>query len=323
MASRDRQDLSAAAARVSVVVPARNEEATLAPLLDALLRQTHRPDEVVVADAGSTDGTLRLAARYLNDGVRAVSIGPAWPGAARNAAIREAHHEWLALIDAGCQPDPFWLEELLAPLAADPGLDLVLGDHVPVVEGEWDRIQALALMSPRDPRTGLHGPSVASLLIRRRLWAQVGGFREDLRAAEDHLFFAALAAAGARSAWAPRAVVHWRMSPGPAMACRRLVSYAEHHIRAGLFRTWHRRVMAMHAAAIVLLAGLPFAVALGTLSVLLAARTTVTAWRRRANLCEPAPLTASRLFGVAFLILAADVAVWLGAVRAQVGQSRP
>jgi glycosyltransferase involved in cell wall biosynthesis len=237
------------------------------------------------------------------------------PGGARNAAIREAREPWVALVDAGCEPDPRWLEELLAPVARDPELDVVFGDHLPVLRREWDRVQALTIMSPRDPGTGVHGPSVASMLLRRSLWAQLGGFRDDLRAAEDHLFFAALAAATARTAWAPAAVVHWQLSSGPAAAFKRLVAYSEHHLRAGLFATWHRRVMLMDLFAVAAIALLPLVPALGLVSLLFGARAFLTAWRRRGNVAGARPLRPSRLAGVAFLLILADVAVWLGALK--------
>ena len=46
--------------RVSVVVTVLNEAESLPRLLDSLAAQTHAPDEVVICDGGSTDGTLDL-----------------------------------------------------------------------------------------------------------------------------------------------------------------------------------------------------------------------------------------------------------------------
>ena len=55
---------------VTVVIPALNEEQTIAPLLDALLAGTRQPDEIVVSDGGSTDSTRDIVARYAERGVR-------------------------------------------------------------------------------------------------------------------------------------------------------------------------------------------------------------------------------------------------------------
>jgi glycosyltransferase involved in cell wall biosynthesis len=46
---------------LSVVIPALNEERHLGQLLSDIQRQSHRPDEVIVVDAGSTDATVRIA----------------------------------------------------------------------------------------------------------------------------------------------------------------------------------------------------------------------------------------------------------------------
>ena len=47
--------------RVSVVIPALNEERHLGQLLSDIRRQSLRPEEVIVVDAGSRDATVRIA----------------------------------------------------------------------------------------------------------------------------------------------------------------------------------------------------------------------------------------------------------------------
>ena len=59
--------------RVSVVIPALNEERRLGPLLASLARQTRPADELVVVDDGSADGTTDLARRM---GARVVASPP-------------------------------------------------------------------------------------------------------------------------------------------------------------------------------------------------------------------------------------------------------
>ena len=46
--------------RLSVVIPALNEERHLGQLLSDIQRQSQRPDEVIVVDAGSRDATVPL-----------------------------------------------------------------------------------------------------------------------------------------------------------------------------------------------------------------------------------------------------------------------
>jgi glycosyltransferase involved in cell wall biosynthesis len=298
--------------RVSVAVPVRDEAETIVALLDSLLNQTHPPEEIIVADGGSKDGTVEKARGYTARGVMTLEIGPAFPGRGRNAAIRAARHEWIALVDAGCVPDVGWIEALLEPLTTDVTLDVVCGEHIPILDNEWDYAQALTLVAPRQHSTSLRPPSIVSTLLRRSIWEQVGGFREDLRAAEDLVFFEAIAAAGARIARAPRAIVRWRLSPGPIGAFRRLALYSQHHLRAGLFRTWHLRVLSMDLVALFLLWAFPLPEGAAMFLAALAGRAFLTAWKRRENVPGPRPLTLLRLVRVAVLLALADIAVWLG-----------
>lgn len=313
--------------KVSVAIPARNEEASIGPLLDSLLAQTHPPDEIVVADGGSTDATVARARGYGDRGVRVLELGPAFPGRGRNAAIEAARNPWIALIDAGCVADPGWIEGLLRPLARDPGADeasprVVYGACRPRLEGEWAKAQALAFLSPRHPKTGSAPPFIASTLLHRSAWQAVGRFPEELRAAEDLLFLDRLRASGLPAASSPEAVVEWSLPLTPSAVFRRFRLYSRYHLAAGLFRTWHLRVLAMDVGALILVAlavggflrGAPLAWgALGALMLGAGARVLRTVSRRRANI-DAAPFRLDRLLRVSWLLLLADAAAWAGAL---------
>jgi glycosyltransferase involved in cell wall biosynthesis len=299
---------------ISVTVPARDEARTLRALLDSLIRQSLPPTEIIVADAGSRDDTAAIATGYALQGVRVLRLEPSFPGGARNAAILASRSDWIALVDAGCVAEPDWLRELAKPLLSDPRLEAVFGDHSPLLRTEWDRAQALALMAPREPAHGIHGPSTASMLVRRGTWSRCGGFREDLRAAEDLVFFRRLRELDARTTTAPAAGVSWALSAGPWAAFRRLCLYSQHHVRAGLFRTWHLRVMAMDLAALLAVAVLPLAAGATLAVAALVGRTVATAWRRRTNVPGGTRPTPTLLLRVAVLLLLADIAVWWGAL---------
>jgi len=176
--------------KVSVAIPTRNEERTIAPLIESLLSQTLPPDEILVADGGSTDGTVSAARRFEPRGVRVLELGPAFPGRGRNRGVEAARNEWVALIDAGCSAEPDWLEQLVAARdGARPQPGIVYGNYAPRVASEWEIAQALAYVPPVDPASGCRPPFIASALVERSAWRQAGGFPEELRAAEDLLFF--------------------------------------------------------------------------------------------------------------------------------------
>src|SRR4051812_24734378 len=133
----------AAPPAVSVVIPARNAEATIRATLDALAaQQADAPFEVIVVDDGSTDGTV-AATRQAPLDVRVVASRGRGAGAARNAGVAAARAEVIAFTDADCAPDPGWLREGLTALE---GRDLVQGAVLPradVAVGPWDRTLAV------------------------------------------------------------------------------------------------------------------------------------------------------------------------------------
>ena len=121
---------------ISVVIPVRNEEASIRHLVDSLLHQTLRPDEIVIADNGSIDRTAAIVTEYVERGepVRLISGGPGLPGKGRNLAVAAALHDWIAFVDAGTKPEPNWLESLAAPVMTDNEVEVVYGTYEPVTD---------------------------------------------------------------------------------------------------------------------------------------------------------------------------------------------
>ena len=106
---------------VSFVIPVLNSEKTLAECLGAIRAQTLPPGierEIVIADAGSTDGTLDIAR---DCGADVITDNPLKTGeAGKTAGIKAAHGDVIALVDSdNILPDPSWLARMAAPFA-DP-----------------------------------------------------------------------------------------------------------------------------------------------------------------------------------------------------------
>lgn len=226
--------------KVSVVVPVRNEERSIGRLLDSLCAQTRPADEVIICDGGSTDGTAEIIEGYASRApwIRLVTAGPAFPGRARNLAIRAAHFDLVVLTDAGIRLDSRWLENLLAPFESPSPPDVVYGRFEPIRASFRQRCIADAFVPPRDRRSGLRGTSLASMAIRQDVWARQGGFREDLRSAEDLLFMRGISRLGFSVQYAPQAVVFWTPPRDFTGTLKRFAAYSHSNIRAGLAREW-------------------------------------------------------------------------------------
>ena len=94
--------------RVTVITPAYNATLYLPAALESALQQTVQDFEVIVVDDGSTDGTFEVAAEFARRDPRISVIRQenGGIGSARNAALRTARGEWIALLDS----DDMWLD---------------------------------------------------------------------------------------------------------------------------------------------------------------------------------------------------------------------
>ena len=132
-------------ARISVVIPARNEERTVAGVVGslraALVERIPLIDEVVVIDSDSADGTATAAAKAGATVHRARDIAPALgahpgKGEALWKSLLVTDGDLLVFIDADLtQWGPHFVTGLLGPLLADPGVLLVKGFYARVATG--------------------------------------------------------------------------------------------------------------------------------------------------------------------------------------------
>jgi glycosyltransferase involved in cell wall biosynthesis len=166
---------------VSVIVPV-FEMARFLPDAIASIEAQGRDDvEIIVVDDGSRDDTPQVIAT-LGDRVVAARQPNRGPAAARNHGIDIARGELIAFLDA----DDLWpagkLARQLDRLTSEPDLDVVLG-----------RIQYVALDGATLPEVRFEDPDAKVLtgvhlgsgLFRRRAFARVGTFDEQLRISED------------------------------------------------------------------------------------------------------------------------------------------
>jgi len=167
--------------RVSVVIPAHNEQAFLEAAIRSV-RQQQVKAEVIVVENGSTDGTAEIAQR-LADGV-AQTEAPLGFSRARNLGAAIAHGEILVFLDADSRMGPNALRWILAKAA--PGtFGTVMGRPDPA---RWI-FKLFFLAKNLWHRLGLyHGVLGGLLFCDAQLFRQLGGFDEQLVFDEQHEF---------------------------------------------------------------------------------------------------------------------------------------
>lgn len=169
--------------KVSVIIPALNEEQMLPRLLDSIKAQDFDSYEVIVADAHSKDRTRELAAEY---GCRVVDGG--LPAAGRNAGAAAATGEFLFFLDADVVLPPGFLRNVYGEMQ-DRYYDLATCEIRPLSDYRLDRVihrmmnLAVLLNLWIDPKAfGF------CIFVTKRLFERAGGFDETIYVAEDNDF---------------------------------------------------------------------------------------------------------------------------------------
>lgn len=228
---------------MTLVATVLNEAGNLGEWWASIVGQSRSPDEVVVVDGGSRDGTLELLRSLAGASpftARIEVCGGCNIARGRNVAIGMATGDIIAVTDAGCILGPNWLEKLTAPLEEDGGISLVAGFYQPLTGGWFEEVSACATLPLSwEVREGRFMPSSRSLAFRRQVWESVGGYPEWLEIGEDMYFNHAWKKTGIRYTVARDALVYWRMRPDLRSMLRQYFLYARGDGEAGMYPRRH------------------------------------------------------------------------------------
>jgi glycosyltransferase involved in cell wall biosynthesis len=228
--------------KVSVILTVLNEAESLPRLLDSLAQQTRRPDQVVVADGGSADGTLDLLRAERERGRLPLTIVER-PGAniaqGRNAALDAATGEIVAVTDAGVRLAPDWLDKIVAPLEAGQA-QVAAGFFRPDPHTLFEAAMgATVLPELRDVHPATFLPSSRSAAVLKSAAEAVGGYPEWLDFCEDLVFDLRLRERFGPFAFAPEAQVDFRPRGSLRAFFKQYYAYARGDGKADLWRKRH------------------------------------------------------------------------------------
>jgi glycosyltransferase involved in cell wall biosynthesis len=238
--------------KVSLIATVLNTDDHVDGFLASIAAQSRPPDEVIVVDGGSTDGTLERLRDA--DGVTVLSAPGANIARGRNVAIAAAAHEAIAVADADCAYGPEWLAALLEPLGT--GADVAMGWTAPVVDTFLDACVA-SLGFPLgpdeiDPTTFM--PSARSVAFRREAIDAVGGYPEWLAIGEDMWVNHRWRERALDLRMAPGAVAHWHPRGSLRAIWTQYLRYARGDGQAGMYPDRHALRFAVYAGLLVALA---------------------------------------------------------------------
>ena len=263
--------------RVSLIVTVRNEAASIDALLASLQGQTRPPDEIIITDGGSSDGTVGILLDYTQRGLplRVIQAPGANISQGRNLAIAAATGDIIACTDAGVRLATAWLEELTRPFISGEATpvvnvprratrrkeadlrgesssnstaalairnlpDVVSGFFLPDPHNLFETVMGATVLPQLDdiqPASFL--PSSRSVAFTKTAWQRAGGYPEWLDYCEDLVFDLALRQAGCRFAFAPKAIAYFRPRSSLRAFFVQYYRYARGDGKADLWRKRH------------------------------------------------------------------------------------
>ncbi len=239
-------------APVSVVIPAYNVAGCIRTCLDSVLGQTLPAREVIVVDDGSTDRTYDIVRDYSRLSVRCLAQANAGPAAARNRGLEAATQPFVAFLDA----DDYWLPDFVrrtvafmdrhpAAIAVSTGLQvrdahgrLTLGTAE--LQARYGDRDGVLLPDFLETWASYDHVRTGSSLFRRPVVQAAGGFREDLRSAEDLELWGYL---GTQGPWGFIGEALWVGNPTASGALNWRQKYRERGRHCTEIEVWERRIV--------------------------------------------------------------------------------
>lgn len=211
--------MNASSPVISIIIPTLKEGAFIKKTLDILAQIDQLSYEIIVSDGGSDDQTIEIARKYTDkvtvwDQTRRQTFGEA-----KNAGAALATGEYLVFIDADVTipaPEAFF-KEMLGEFGKKPTLVAMIVPLLPWVENHsWKDALFCAplnvwyVISNNIFHYG--NGSGEFQMVRRSVFNDAGGYREDLAGGEDCEFLNRMGRIG-------RTISYWRLSV--RHSCRR------------------------------------------------------------------------------------------------------
>ncbi len=219
--------------KISVVIPMYNAEHIILDCLEALSKQDHLPDEVIVVDNNSTDSSGKVVEGAMGSGgnlkIVLCSESKRGPGAARNKGVSISKGEIIAFTDTDCIPHPSWIKNILLAFDHDPNLDAIGGLQKFFPEAyknekpsAMEKSLTVFWISDSLPRAVISCKEdflnnrfivTFNCAFRKSFFKKLNGFDESFQTGEDvDITLRAVEAAGKIIAWDPGILVYHRQN---------------------------------------------------------------------------------------------------------------
>lgn len=201
--------------KVSLVATVFNEEKSIERYLDSLMKQTKRPDEIIIVDGGSIDSTVKIIKDYKKKKKVPIKViidkGATIPKG-RNIGVNAAKYDIIVGGDAGIIMPNDWLKNLLSYF--DKDIDVVSGVYK--LTGDTLMQKSIAdvfqygLIPNIKKATDKFDPSNRSLAYRKKIWKKLGKYPENMKRSDDTWFNIEARKKGFKFRIGKKAIVYWK-----------------------------------------------------------------------------------------------------------------
>lgn len=224
--------------KVSICITVFNEEDSISKLIESLINQTKKADEIVIVDGGSKDKTLEIVKHYQKKFKYIKLLAENCTRAhGRNLGVEIAKNNIIAITDGGCVADKEWLKNITKPFETSR-VDIVAGFYRMIGKNNLQKAESVFLGVT--PRKFDHNflPSTRSIAFTKNAWDVVGGFPEDNNnSAEDTDFNYKAVKLGLNYSRVKNAIVEWGIPVTLKDFYEKIKAYAKWDVRYGIW--WH------------------------------------------------------------------------------------
>lgn len=180
---------------ISVIVPMYNSRETIIRALDSVKNQTEfkKISEIIVINDGSTDDSLQILRQYANENkdMPIIIINKLNGGvsSARNAGLKVAKYDWIALLDSDDEWLPNKTSLQLEAIKKYPDIDFIGGNaNNKKLRILWKKVDKIYKANIKDLCLKCF-PTTSTALFKRSIIDKIGLFDESQKYGEDMNYF--------------------------------------------------------------------------------------------------------------------------------------